>query len=80
MYILKSHLLVSGEVVYVIGHAIFGADLDLSPTVTMGIVSKINRVAGIPVIIQVKYRPSPFTHYHHRGCVKNRVLVCDSNF
>ena len=47
--------MVAGEVVYVIGHAIFGADLDLAPTVTMGIVSKINRVAGIPVIIQVNY-------------------------
>ena len=38
-----------------IGHAIYGADLDLSPTVTMGIVSKINRVSGIPVIIQVRF-------------------------
>ena len=42
-----------GEVVYVIGHAVFGADLDLLPTVTMGIVSKINRIAGTPVMIQV---------------------------
>lgn len=41
-----------GEVVYVIGHAVFGADLDLLPTVTMGIVSKINRIAGTPVMIQ----------------------------
>ena len=38
---------------YVIGHALFAADLKLQPTVTMGIVSKVNRVAGIPVMIQV---------------------------
>ena len=42
-----------GEIVYVIGHALFAADLKLQPTVTMGIVSKVNRVAGIPVMIQV---------------------------
>ena len=38
---------------YVIGHALFAADLKLQPTVTMGIVSKVNRVDGIPVMIQV---------------------------
>ena len=47
--------LFTGEIVYVIGHAIFGADLDLSPTVTIGIVSKVNKIAKIPVLIQVSW-------------------------
>lgn len=38
---------------YVVGHAIFRNDLDLSPVITRGIVSKINRCGRKPVMIQV---------------------------
>ncbi|XP_033752155.1 LOW QUALITY PROTEIN: peroxisomal leader peptide-processing protease-like [Pecten maximus] len=41
-----------GEVVFVIGHALFGRGYDIEPTVTKGIVSKVIRVRNHPVMIQ----------------------------
>ncbi|XP_041365771.1 peroxisomal leader peptide-processing protease-like [Gigantopelta aegis] len=41
-----------GSLVYVIGHGVFGAEHNLSPSVTVGVVSKVITVNQIPVMIQ----------------------------
>ncbi|KAL4224642.1 Peroxisomal leader peptide-processing protease [Mactra antiquata] len=41
-----------GEVVYVIGHAIFRGNDSQSPMITRGIVSKIVKYKGVPVLLQ----------------------------
>lgn len=37
----------------VTGHPVFGPEMDISPTVTAGVVSKIVSVEDVPVMIQV---------------------------
>jgi S1-C subfamily serine protease len=46
-------LFILGDTVYVIGHAIFGEDKNLEPTITSGIISKVTRSNDVPVMIQV---------------------------
>ncbi|XP_046579141.1 peroxisomal leader peptide-processing protease-like [Haliotis rubra] len=41
-----------GSTVYVVGHATFGEELDLHPSVTSGVISKVVKVNNIPVMIQ----------------------------
>ncbi|XP_046356784.2 peroxisomal leader peptide-processing protease-like [Haliotis rufescens] len=41
-----------GSRVYVVGHASFGEELDLHPSVTSGVISKVVKVNNIPVMIQ----------------------------
>lgn len=41
-----------GELIYVVGHAVFNPVLDLQPTITMGIVSKVIKYGNVPVMIQ----------------------------
>ena len=47
-------LSLAGEVVYVIGHAIFRGKGDTSPMVCRGIVSKLVHFNKVPVMLQVK--------------------------
>ena len=35
------------------GHPVFGPEIDISPTVTAGVISKIVTVEDVPVMIQV---------------------------
>ncbi|CAC5409704.1 TYSND1 [Mytilus coruscus] len=41
-----------GDRVYVIGHAVFGEEKNLEPTITSGIISKVLCINNVPVMIQ----------------------------
>ncbi|XP_050410799.1 peroxisomal leader peptide-processing protease isoform X2 [Patella vulgata] len=43
---------IEGSRVYAIGHAIFGENFNLEPTITSGIISKVIKVNNVPVMIQ----------------------------
>ncbi|KAK6191845.1 hypothetical protein SNE40_003434 [Patella caerulea] len=43
---------IEGSRVYAIGHAIFGENFNLEPTITSGVISKVIKVNNVPVMIQ----------------------------